>query len=68
MGETQRVMNVRVCRRVNGEDDILVCERCGNEVEADGNVCWSGSEQVIRLFEPRGNFCQWCGAPLKEAD
>lgn len=68
MGEKQRVVNVRVCRRVGGKDYILVCANCGNEVENGGSCCFVGSEKTIYPIDPVGDFCQWCGAPLKEAD
>ena len=68
--ETTRVINVRECKRLNGKDSILLCARCGNEVESKPNTEYflADEPKYMRSKVPRHNFCPWCSAPLREVD
>ena len=66
----ERIVNVKVCHRIGGKESILVCARCGNEVEAKPNVTYwmPDARDGMETLVPRGNFCQWCGVELQEAN
>ena len=65
MGEAYRyAYNVREVMRVNGKDSIIVCARCGNEVESDQEAArFVGI--AGRVLIPRYDFCPWCSATLR---
>lgn len=64
-----RYINVRECKRINGKESILVCRRCGNEVEGKPNSDYWLNDRINEpSLVPCHNFCPWCSAPLREAD
>ena len=61
--------NVREVKRFGGMQNILVCARCNNEVEAKPNDSyWLRDNHDEPSMIPRHNYCPWCSAPLREVD
>ena len=62
----ERIVNVKVCRRIGGERSILVCANCYNEIEGKVSAFFANEVAFDACAVPRYNFCPWCSAPLKE--
>jgi hypothetical protein len=64
----ERIVNVEVCMRVGGEEPIVICSVCHNEVE--GTVLGVYADDAIYSYEvspmPLYDYCPWCSAPLRE--
>lgn len=63
----ERIVNVKVCRRIGGKDSILVCACCYNEIEGRVSELFA-NEVASDSLMPRYNFCPWCSAPLRECE
>lgn len=64
----ERIVNVKVCRRIGGKESILVCASCYNEIEGSTSEFFANEVAFDAGATPRYNFCPWCSAPLREAD